>query len=169
MAVFLQDGDPRLERYRPCVGVMLINQSGLIFTGERIDAPGAWQMPQGGMEKGEDVMAAGLRELTEETGVMAGQVTVLDRTNGWLIYDLPPALQKKSWKGKYLGQSQQWLLARLEADDSVIDLEADDHVEFARWRWSPPDQVIDDIIDFKRETYRAVIDAFAGYLASQAR
>ena len=98
--------------YRPCVGVMLINQDGLIWTGERIDTPGAWQMPQGGIDQGETREEAGLRELEEETGVSPDQVTVIAWTDEEVCYDLPDHLLGKVWGGKYRGQSQHWLLCR---------------------------------------------------------
>lgn len=145
--------------YRPCVGVVLANESGLIFTGERIDTPGAWQMPQGGIDPGENPAQAAFRELAEETGIPANQTRLEAETPDWVLYDLPDHLRGKLWKGKYRGQKQRWFLLRFLGQDSAIDLTAHDQ-EFARWRWSPPDQVLRDIVPFKRDVYQTVITTF---------
>lgn len=138
-------------RYRPCVGIILVNAEGLIFTGERTDAPGAWQMPQGGIDKGESIEQCALRELREEIGT--DKADILAVSAGWYFYDLPAKLQKKLWRGGYLGQRQRWVLVRFTGTDDDIDLTADRHQEFGRWRWATPEQVIADIVDFKRATY----------------
>ena len=145
--------------YRPCVGVVLTNREGLVFTGERIDTPGAWQMPQGGIDKGETPECAALRELEEETGVPASVVSVEAEHPDWIPYDLPDHLLGKMWGGKYQGQTQKWFLLRFKGEDGIIDLKAKDE-EFARWRWSTPDQVLADIVPFKRDVYRQVIGHF---------
>ncbi|MCG6882251.1 MAG: RNA pyrophosphohydrolase [Silicimonas sp.] len=145
--------------YRPCVGVVLANTRGLVFTGERIDTPGAWQMPQGGIDDGEDARAAALRELYEETGVPSDLVVIEAEHPDWVLYDLPPHLLGKLWKGQYRGQTQKWFLLRFTGEDAVIDLKAKDE-EFARWRWSTPDEVLRDIVPFKRQVYDKVITAF---------
>lgn len=149
--------------YRPCAGVVLINRDGLIFAGERIDSPGAWQMPQGGIDKGETPQEAGLRELVEETGVPADRVEVIGETPDWVTYDLPPELLGKIWKGKYGGQKQKWLLLRFLGNDSEINIDTD-HPEFDRWQWMTPDALVDAIVPFKRDVYREVFTAFAGKL-----
>ena len=149
--------------YRPCVGVVLANSDGLIFTGERIDTPGAWQMPQGGIDAGETPRDAALRELEEETGVPATLVTVEAEHPEWVLYDLPDYLLGKVWKGRYRGQTQKWFLLRLNAPDSAIDIAKHDH-EFARWKWSSADDVLRDIVSFKRDVYTQVIEAFRGKL-----
>lgn len=145
--------------YRPCVGVVLANRDGLIFTGERIDTPGAWQLPQGGIDGDEDPKVAALRELEEETGVTRDLVTVEAEHPEWVLYDLPQHLVGKLWKGRYRGQTQKWFLIRFHGPDTAIDIAKHDH-EFARWRWSPADEVLRDIVPFKRPVYDQVIEAF---------
>ena len=145
--------------YRACVGLVLANTQGLIFTGERIDTPGAWQMPQGGIDEGETPQDAALRELQEETGLTSDQVTLEAEHPDWVLYDLPDHLVGKLWKGQYRGQRQKWFLARFHGDDSAIDIAKHDE-EFARWRWSSADEVLRDIVPFKRAVYDTVIAAF---------
>ncbi len=149
--------------YRPCVGVVLANAEGLIFIGERVDTPGAWQMPQGGIDKGETPEQAALRELEEETGVAADKATVEALTPDWITYDLPDHLIGKVWKGRYRGQKQKWALIRFQGEDADIDITRD-HQEFAQWRWATADQVVSDIVPFKRDVYEQVIAAFRGML-----
>ncbi|MGI1664154.1 RNA pyrophosphohydrolase [Palleronia sp. KMU-117] len=142
--------------YRPCVGVVLTNADGRVFAGERIDTPGAWQMPQGGIDRGEAPRAAALRELWEETGVMPGDVRVEAETAGWVTYDLPPELQGKVWKGRYRGQRQKWFRVLLTAPDSAIDITRPPR-EFSRWQWMAPEALLAAIVPFKRATYEAVL------------
>jgi putative (di)nucleoside polyphosphate hydrolase len=148
--------------YRPCVGVMLVNAEGKVFVGKRIDNKegDAWQMPQGGMDPGEDVLAAGYRELAEETGVTQASVKLIARGEEELFYDLPPELLGKLWKGKYRGQRQHWLLMRFTGSDADIDLEAHDPPEFCEWKWVDPEQLPDLIVPFKKRVYRAVLEMF---------
>lgn len=150
--------------YRPCVGVMLVNASGGIFVGQRIDndAP-AWQMPQGGIDPGETPEAAALRELWEETGVTADLVKVEARTADWHAYDLPHDLVPNIWKGRYRGQKQLWFLLRFAGKDDDIKI-ATSHPEFSEWRWLEADQLVDQIVPFKREVYRAVLAEFRSQL-----
>ena len=153
---------PELEAlpYRPCVGVMLVNNRGLIFTAQRIDSPSpAWQMPQGGIDKGEDVEAAAFRELFEETGVSSELASVVSKTEDWITYDLPEELIGKLWKGKYRGQKQKWFLMRYSGTDDQIDISQEPR-EFSRWKWTAPDELVDQIVPFKRHVYAAVLDAF---------
>ena len=118
--------------YRPCVGVMLVNAQGLAFVGKRIDnrEGDVWQMPQGGIDPGEDLRVAALRELWEETGVEGHQATVIAQSSEELFYDLPDELVGKIWGGKYRGQRQHWLLARFTGSDADIRLDAHKHPEF---------------------------------------
>lgn len=145
--------------YRPCAGVVLVRPDGTIFTGERCDTPGAWQMPQGGIDEGEDAELAAFRELEEETGVSRDLVTLEAATDGWITYDLPDHLLGKMWKGRFRGQKQKWYLFRFHGRDEDIEINQT-HQEFARWRWSSADQVLADIVPFKREVYEQVIAAF---------
>jgi putative (di)nucleoside polyphosphate hydrolase len=153
--------------YRPCVGVMLVNAQGQAFVGKRLDTRGQpsegdfWQMPQGGIDQGEDVQTAALRELWEETGVTEQHVTLLSQTGEELFYDLPDELMGKLWKGKYRGQRQHWVLARFSGDDEHIKLDAHDPAEFSEWKWVEPAQLPDLIVPFKKRVYRAVLEQFS--------
>ena len=148
--------------YRPCVGVMLVNDKGLAFIGKRIDNQEGdwWQMPQGGMDEGEEVLAAGLRELAEETGVTAGNATLIARAAEELLYDLPDELIGTLWGGRYRGQRQHWLLLRFTGSDEDIDLEAHDPPEFCEWKWVDPELLPELIVPFKKRVYRAVLEEF---------
>jgi putative (di)nucleoside polyphosphate hydrolase len=148
--------------YRPCVGVMLVNADGKAFVGKRIDNREGdwWQMPQGGVDKGEDLRAAALRELWEETGVKDGHVTLIAQTKEELLYDLPEELMGKLWRGKYRGQRQTWFLGRFEGTDADIDLNAHTPAEFEAWRWVEPELLPDMIVPFKKRVYRTVLDEF---------
>ena len=152
--------------YRPCVGLMLINARGEAFIGKRIDNKEGdwWQMPQGGMDDGEDVVTAGLRELAEETGCTAANATVVASTKEELLYDLPEELIGTLWGGKYRGQRQYWLLVRFTGEDADIDLEAHDPPEFCAWKWVDPELLPDLIIPFKKRIYRAVLEEFRGLI-----
>lgn len=151
--------------YRPCVGVVLTNPAGLIFAGQRLesDLP-AWQMPQGGIDPGEKPKEAALRELREETGVTSDLVTYVDRTPGWLTYDLPPELIGTVWGGRFRGQRQKWFLYRFTGKDSDVRIDTA-HPEFSRWRWIEADEMIASIVPFKRSVYEQVVAAFRQHLA----
>ena len=148
--------------YRPCVGIMMVNASGLVFVGKRIDNKegDAWQMPQGGVDDGEDVRQAALRELWEETGVTEDLVTLIAQTRDELLYDLPDELIGKLWGGRFRGQRQTWMLARFSGRDDEIRLDAHTPAEFCEWKWLPPLALPDLIVPFKRRVYRAVLDEF---------
>ena len=148
--------------YRPCVGVMLVNEEGRAFVGRRIDNREGdwWQMPQGGVDEGEDLEAAALRELAEETGAKPEHVSLIQQTREPIRYDLPEELMGKLWGGKYRGQEQIWFLARFSGSDEDIDLEAHDPPEFCDWKWVDPDQLPDLIVPFKKRVYRAVLQEF---------
>ncbi len=150
--------------YRPCAGVMLANPSGQIFVGQRIDSEtAAWQMPQGGIDPGEAPRDAALRELREETGVHPDLVEIEAETDGWIPYDLPHDLVPRLWKARYRGQEQKWFLLRFQGDDRDVNI-ATDHPEFSEWRWLAPDQLVANIVPFKREVYQRVLDQFGEYL-----
>lgn len=151
--------------YRRNVGVMLVNADGHAFVGQRMDSEiPAWQMPQGGIDIGEDPRDAALRELEEETGVGRDLVSVEAETDGWISYDLPHELVPRIWKGRYKGQEQKWFLLRFHGTDDQIRLDADDHQEFSEWRWMPADALVDNIVPFKREVYAKVVESFRPYL-----
>ncbi|WP_040789128.1 RNA pyrophosphohydrolase [Neomegalonema perideroedes] len=152
-----------LSLYRPCVGLALINREGLVFAGRRLDAPDAWQMPQGGFDKGETALECGLRELREETGVKKSRVELLASTEDWICYDLPDHLMGKAWGGKWRGQKQKWLALRFLGEDSEVDI-TQKPVEFSEWRWMRAEALIADIVSFKRPVYEEALRRFAPYL-----
>lgn len=146
--------------YRPGVGAMLVNANGLVFVGQRIDSSlEAWQMPQGGVDPGEDPDAAVLRELEEETGIAPHLVEIVACSVAPYDYDLPPELVGQLWKGKYRGQRQNWYLLRFLGTDTDINI-ATKHPEFKEWRWIAPDELVDMIVPFKRELYAAIVAEF---------
>ncbi len=152
--------------YRPCVGVMLINRDGLVFVGQRNDRfEDAWQMPQGGVDPGEDAREAALRELREETGVSADLVEILAETSGWLPYDLPHDIVPVIWKGRFRGQEQKWFLMRFTGTDAQVDI-ATDHPEFTTWKWLEADRLVEHIVPFKRDVYERVLAEFEGMLGA---
>lgn len=149
--------------YRPCAGIMLVNAENKVFVARRIDTPGDhWQMPQGGIDEGEDPRAAAARELVEEIGT--DRAEIIAETVGWVLYDLPDTLIGKVWKGRYRGQTQKWFLMRFTGTDADIDI-ATDHPEFDAWKWVDLDQVVELIVPFKRAVYEQVVGEFAPLLA----
>ncbi len=150
--------------YRPAAGVMLINAEGKVWVGQRLDSTlEAWQMPQGGLDPGEEAKAGALRELEEETGITADLVEVIAIASKPLDYDLPPDLVGKLWKGKYRGQRQTWFLMRFLGTDADVDLQTE-HPEFRAWKWAEPKHLPDMIVPFKRQLYIDVLAEFAPLL-----
>ena len=166
----------QFSNYRPCVGIMLINRAGLVFVGRRRGKKSAdqlrsaheWQMPQGGIDAGEDPLRAALRELREETNVST--VSLLAEAPEWHCYDLPEEFSRKSWKGRFLGQRQKWFALRFDGFDDEIDIETPaggQKPEFEAWRWASIDELVEMIIPFKRPVYEKVVQTF-GHLAAPA-
>ena len=154
--------------YRPCVGVLVLNRAGLVFIGRRIEGPEhvdathAWQMPQGGIDKGEEPWPAALRELHEETNIRS--VERLGEIADWLQYDIPREIVGQAWKGKYRGQTQKWFAMRFTGDDSEIDLAHPAGAlepEFSAWRWEPMQNIPSLVVPFKRAVYERVVREFA--------
>ena len=149
--------------YRPGVGIVLMNPQGLVFAGQRIDTDAdAWQMPQGGIDEGEDPMTAALRELEEETGVTSARL--LAETPDWLSYDLPDDLIPRIWKGRYRGQRQKWYAFAFTGDEREITI-TKPHPEFRAWQWMDLRLLPDRIVPFKRPLYEQVVAAFAPLLS----
>ncbi len=151
--------------YRPCAGIALANTDGLLFVGQRLDNPdsNAWQMPQGGIDAGEDPEAAALRELYEETGVTADKVTILARSAEEYFYDLPEDLIGKLWGGQWRGQRQWWFLMRFQGQDSDIDITLPP-AEFSRWKWTAPETLPQMIVPFKKSLYERVLAEFTSLI-----
>lgn len=163
--------------YRPCVGVMVLNRQGLVWAGRRIaegnseydGSPQLWQMPQGGIDKGEDALVAAKRELYEETGMKT--VSLLAQSQGWINYDLPPHLIGIGLKGKYRGQTQRWFAFRFEGQDDEIQINpppGGHDPEFDAWEWKPMGDLPGLIVPFKRAVYDKVIAEFAHLAGSPA-
>ena len=157
--------------YRPCVGTMVLNRDGLVFIGRRFNGPEhvdlthVWQMPQGGLDPGEDPYRAALRELAEETSIRS--VELLAESSGWLAYDLPPDVAAHAWGGRYRGQTQKWYALRFTGEDSEIDIAhpcGGHEPEFVEWRWAQMRELPDLIVPFKRKAYERIIAEF-GHLA----
>jgi putative (di)nucleoside polyphosphate hydrolase len=144
--------------YRPCVGIMLFNRDGKVFVGKRIDQTvEGWQMPQGGIDKGETPRQAALRELLEEVGT--DKAEIITEMDDWVTYDLPEHLVGVAFKGKYKGQRQKWFALRFTGQDSDIDLTAHEP-EFSAFQWVSLEALPELIVPFKRQIYKAVIAAF---------
>ena len=146
--------------YRPCAGIMLANRDGLVFVGQRIDNPGdAWQMPQGGIDPGEDPEVAAFRELGEETGLLPDHVDLIARSKEEYFYDLPPELQGNIWGGRWRGQRQWWFLMRFKGDDADVRIDGH-HPEFSQWKWAEPAELPRLIVPFKRRIYEGLVSEF---------
>jgi putative (di)nucleoside polyphosphate hydrolase len=146
------------EFYRPNVGLMLIGPERQVFVGRRLNQPDAWQMPQGGVDKGETPLEAAFRELGEEVGTT--KALLLRESRDWLTYDVPEAMQPAHWKGRWRGQAQKWFALGFTGHDSDIDLAAH-HQEFDAWRWAPARELSELIVPWKRPVYDAVLKEFA--------
>lgn len=156
--------------YRPCVGVVLLNRDGLAFIGRRrreagpehVDDEHAWQMPQGGIDPGEDPYVAALRELYEETNVRS--TSPLGESRDWYAYDLPEPVAGRAWRGRYRGQIQKWFALRFTGREDEIDIlrpaDGRHRAEFDAWRWEPLDRLPELIIPFKRQVYEKVVADF---------
>ncbi|HEX6742469.1 MAG TPA: RNA pyrophosphohydrolase [Sphingomicrobium sp.] len=152
------------DGYRRGVGVMLLNNEGQVFVGARIDnTDEAWQMPQGGIDAGEEPWATALRELEEETGIAPRLVERISATPERLKYDLPEEIRGQLWGGQWQGQDQDWFLARFLGTDADVNI-ATEHPEFREWKWVEPAELPELIVPFKRELYRQLLREFANYL-----
>jgi len=150
--------------YRPCAGVMLLNRHGQVFVGQRLDSVvEAWQMPQGGIDPGEDPIEAAWRELWEETGVQRELAELVAAAPDELFYDLPEDLAARIWKGKWRGQRQRWFLFRFLGEDGDVNIETAEP-EFRAWRWAEPKDLPDLIVPFKRELYKELLTVFGQHL-----
>lgn len=155
--------------YRPCVGVMVLNKEGRAFIGRRTDGPEhvdevhVWQMPQGGIDEGEDAYPAALRELYEETSIKS--VEKIGEIKDWLIYDIPRDIVGQAWKGKYRGQKQKWFALRFTGEESEINIAqpggGEHEPEFVDWRWEKVENLPGLIIPFKRDVYERVVNEFS--------
>ena len=156
--------DPTSLPYRPAAGVMLVNDARKVWVGQRIDSiQDAWQMPQGGLDEGEDALEGALRELEEETGIARALVEYVARAERPLFYDLPADLIGRLWGGRYRGQSQHWFLFRFLGTDSDVILDTE-HPEFRAWQWVEPAQLPELIVPFKKDLYHAILESFAPWL-----
>jgi putative (di)nucleoside polyphosphate hydrolase len=150
--------------YRPAVGVMLLNGERKVWVGQRLDSTlEAWQMPQGGLDPGEDPLEGALRELEEETGIRRGLVEIVTRAKEELTYDLPEDLIGKVWKEPWRGQRQTWFLARFLGEDSDVDIATPDP-EFRAWKWADPAELPALIVPFKKKLYEDIVETFAEWL-----
>lgn len=156
--------------YRPCVGIVLVNADGLVWTGERIakwtgdQSERRWQLPQGGIDEGESPVEAAFRELKEETGTSNAEIVA--ESAGWLTYDLPEESLGIALKGKYRGQTQKWFVMRFLGSDADIDIsERRGHkAEFSKWRWAMLGDMVDDVVSFKRPVYRELAREFSSFV-----
>lgn len=163
--------------YRPCVGIMVLNDQGKVWAGHRLTPDGGelsmsdkrWQMPQGGIDKGEEPLAAAKRELWEETGIT--RVALLKAAPDWIYYDLPEELIGTALKGKYRGQKMAWFAFRYEGDGSDVNISNPPDgapVEFDAWDWVDMEGLPDMIVSFKRKVYEEVVETFRDLLPEKA-
>ena len=146
--------------YRSNVGIMMVNEKGYVFVGQRLDNnQNAWQMPQGGIDAGEDPETAAYRELLEETGVKKQDVRLVASSSQWLSYDLPEDLIPILWNGKFRGQKQKWFLFKFLGEDGHINI-ATEHPEFSKWKWISKENLLKEIVPFKKSVYENVLKEF---------
>jgi putative (di)nucleoside polyphosphate hydrolase len=146
------------DGYRPCVGLMVVAPGRGIFVGRRIGIVGGWQMPQGGIDPGESPETAAFRELKEETGL--SEASIIMTHPDWLEYDLPDWALRRGGRARWIGQTQKWFLLQYDGPDASVNL-SQHQVEFDEWRWARPQEVLDEIVDFKRRVYEKVMAKFA--------
>ena len=151
--------------YRPCVGIMLYNSNGQVFTGKRLDyKSSAWQMPQGGIEPGEDAQKAAIRELREETNISEQYIEFVHQIDEWLYYDIPKDMVSKFWNGRFRGQKQKWFLFKFIGCDADINISTK-NPEFSAWKWTSLERLEEEIVPFKKQTYKIVLGRFKHFLS----
>ena len=163
----IRTSNPDIREYRLCAGIMLFNEICLVWTGRRVDVEDSWQMPQGGIDTGESPISAAYRELYEETGCQS--VELVGQTTDWILYDLPQALVKKSWGGKFRGQAQKWFVFHFKGDDKEFDLAKTEKPEFSEWKWTNIYKLDEFVVDFKRPVYKLLVSEFRHYSDSLSK